>query len=112
SSRRRHTRSKRDWSSDVCSSDLKFLEEACKKQASDIHFYPSHDEDHVDIFYRLLGKRVYIRSIKKKLYAIILAYLKYSAHMDISEKRKPQSGKMHYTTENKELYALRLSTLQ
>src|SRR5699024_12055695 len=24
SSRRRHTRSKRDWSSDVCSSDLKF----------------------------------------------------------------------------------------
>src|SRR5207249_6684802 len=26
SSRRRHTRSKRDWSSDVCSSDLKELE--------------------------------------------------------------------------------------
>src|SRR5699024_11812754 len=26
SSRRRHTRSKRDWSSDVCSSDLSFLE--------------------------------------------------------------------------------------
>src|SRR5207249_8423893 len=25
SSRRRHTRSKRDWSSDVCSSDLRFL---------------------------------------------------------------------------------------
>src|SRR5699024_11632090 len=27
SSRRRHTRSKRDWSSDVCSSDLEFLKE-------------------------------------------------------------------------------------
>src|SRR5699024_12002484 len=25
SSRRRHTRSKRDWSSDVCSSDLRFM---------------------------------------------------------------------------------------
>src|SRR5699024_12292443 len=25
SSRRRHTRSKRDWSSDVCSSDLKYV---------------------------------------------------------------------------------------
>src|SRR5699024_11892750 len=25
SSRRRHTRSKRDWSSDVCSSDLRFI---------------------------------------------------------------------------------------
>src|SRR5699024_11617000 len=30
SSRRRHTRSKRDWSSDVCSSDLSFLQ--IKKQ--------------------------------------------------------------------------------
>ena len=29
SSRRRHTRSKRDWSSDVCSSDLEL--ETCKK---------------------------------------------------------------------------------
>src|SRR5207249_8028672 len=27
SSRRRHTRSKRDWSSDVCSSDLRFIDE-------------------------------------------------------------------------------------
>src|SRR5699024_11941302 len=27
SSRRRHTRSKRDWSSDVCSSDLELLEQ-------------------------------------------------------------------------------------
>src|SRR5207249_6245812 len=28
SSRRRHTRSKRDWSSDVCSSDLRFIDVA------------------------------------------------------------------------------------
>src|SRR5207249_6103328 len=30
SSRGRHTRSKRDWSSDVCSSDLKKLLELCR----------------------------------------------------------------------------------
>src|SRR5699024_11355858 len=30
SSRRRHTRSKRDWSSDVCSSDLQHYERACR----------------------------------------------------------------------------------
>src|SRR5699024_11237891 len=30
SSRRRHTRSKRDWSSDVCSSDLKYS--SCQKE--------------------------------------------------------------------------------
>src|SRR5699024_12167062 len=33
SSRRRHTRSKRDWSSDVCSSDLSELEAIIKKRA-------------------------------------------------------------------------------
>src|SRR5699024_12218293 len=32
SSRRRHTRSKRDWSSDVCSSDLEF-KQAIKRRA-------------------------------------------------------------------------------
>src|SRR5699024_11301495 len=31
SSRRRHTRSKRDWSSDVCSSDLEAMEEAASE---------------------------------------------------------------------------------
>src|SRR5699024_11515426 len=31
SSRRRHTRSKRDWSSDVCSSDLNYMAEKGKK---------------------------------------------------------------------------------
>src|SRR5699024_11745183 len=34
SSRRRHTRSKRDWSSDVCSSDLEYL--AGKAEAGDV----------------------------------------------------------------------------
>src|SRR5699024_11607506 len=33
SSRRRHTRSKRDWSSDVCSSDLYQIYEAAKQLA-------------------------------------------------------------------------------
>src|SRR5699024_11223720 len=31
SSRRRHTRSKRDWSSDVCSSDLEFISDIPKR---------------------------------------------------------------------------------
>src|SRR5699024_11444093 len=37
SSRRRHTRSKRDWSSDVCSSDLtmsKYIKEATLEEAT------------------------------------------------------------------------------
>src|SRR5699024_11361302 len=34
---RRHTRSKRDWSSDVCSSDLNADEKSIKGIAKDIH---------------------------------------------------------------------------
>src|SRR5207249_8626801 len=34
SSRRRHTRSKRDWSSDVCSSDLRWLHTAVGHQCA------------------------------------------------------------------------------
>src|SRR5699024_8592952 len=36
SSRRRHTRSKRDWSSDVCSSDLPTLEESVGVDAGEL----------------------------------------------------------------------------
>src|SRR5699024_11963649 len=35
SSRRRHTRSKRDWSSDVCSSDLNDIEKISSKDVPD-----------------------------------------------------------------------------
>src|SRR5699024_11458763 len=37
SSRRRHTRSKRDWSSDVCSSDLLYLEVVAGKSENASH---------------------------------------------------------------------------
>src|SRR5699024_8357886 len=42
--RRRHTRSKRDWSSDVCSSDLPFPEEMNRQLTgvmADLHFAPT-----------------------------------------------------------------------
>src|SRR5699024_278500 len=43
SSRRRHTRSKRDWSSDVCSSDLEHDDEAHEHEA---HEHEAHEHDH------------------------------------------------------------------
>src|SRR5437868_12298345 len=50
SSRRRHTRSKRDWSSDVCSSDLSFerlrgREPAADRQGIDDDAEEGHCED-------------------------------------------------------------------
>src|SRR5699024_11390828 len=46
SSRRRHTRSKRDWSSDVCSSDLfdgSSIEGFVRIEESDMYLYPDLD---------------------------------------------------------------------
>src|SRR5699024_11321694 len=45
SSRRRHTRSKRDWSSDVCSSDLEVLNIIEKEKISCVYLVPTiiHD---------------------------------------------------------------------
>src|SRR5699024_11953603 len=51
SSRRRHTRSKRDWSSDVCSSDLYQPSEENKTLINKItHLESSNHSDNPDLF--------------------------------------------------------------
>src|SRR3712207_8328782 len=45
SSRRRHTRYWRDWSSDVCSSDLGYLEDFMRVQESFLRHYAEHPEE-------------------------------------------------------------------
>lgn len=86
------------------------LEDAFRKNASDIHFHPLPDLDYVSIFFRLVGERVYIRDIRKSFYQILLSYFKFSANMDIGETRLPQDGMIRWKTKN-DLYQLRLSTL-
>src|SRR5699024_10375839 len=134
--RRRHTRSKRDWSSDVCSYDLcynfykyllrkggerlhnttatfvdRLLEKACKEDASDIHFYPLTDKGQINIYFRLLGNHTYIKTINAELYQVLLTYIKFSSNMDNGEIRRPQNGTISFKSKQKKKYSLRLSTL-
>src|SRR5699024_3175942 len=44
SSRRRHTRSKRDWSSDVCSSDLLHSSVGIKQEGSELQIVPDLEQ--------------------------------------------------------------------
>src|SRR5699024_11719244 len=60
SSRRRHTRSKRDWSSDVCSSDLSGCE--CSGEFIQ-HLYSLPENDASDI----LSKSNILKKLTKKL---------------------------------------------
>ncbi|RKQ37779.1 competence type IV pilus ATPase ComGA [Oceanobacillus halophilus] len=81
---------------------------AIEQRASDIHFYPFATQ--TDIYFRILGKRIFFKKISTNQYQFLLTYFKFSSGMDIGESRKPQNGSMtHY--ENQSLFSLRLSTL-
>ncbi|MFD1066245.1 competence type IV pilus ATPase ComGA [Oceanobacillus locisalsi] len=84
------------------------FQSAAEQQASDIHFYPYEKE--TEIYFRVHGKRTFIRTILTKQYQLLRTYFKFSANMDIGESRKPQAGIMSWRFGKKE-YALRISTL-
>src|SRR5699024_11933562 len=61
SSRRRHTRSKRDWSSDVCSSDLCHHRKKKTRILCSHHFAIHRNwHRHVDVFHRRLDDSQYM----------------------------------------------------
>src|SRR5699024_11420554 len=67
SSRRRHTRSKRDWSSDVCSSDLEDLESAGISgliQSMDSYDAERNIKFNTYVYYRIRGNIIdYLRKV-------------------------------------------------
>src|SRR5699024_11355812 len=56
SSRRRHTRSKRDWSSDVCSSDLILIR--ISAEIAGVRLFSVNDEHRAADFIRILQDRL------------------------------------------------------
>ncbi|MFC4022805.1 competence type IV pilus ATPase ComGA [Oceanobacillus longus] len=76
--------------------------------ASDIHFYPF--QDHTDIYFRILGKRIFHKRIRMEQYQLLLTYYKFISGMDIGESRKPQNGTIAHKSDSK-LFSLRISTL-
>lgn len=86
------------------------LKDSFEQNASDIHFYPLPNSEVVAIFYRQLGKRIYIREITRAFYNILITYFKFTANMDIGDTRRPQNGMITWETKDN-VYQLRLSTL-
>lgn len=76
--------------------------------ASDLYIEPS--EKHYEIQFRKYGKLIPVCKLPIDLGDRIVSYLKFRASLDISEKRKPQSGafQQHFLDR---LYAFRISTL-
>lgn len=84
------------------------IQEAISLRASDIHIEPF--EDRVRVRYRIDGVLVERDSPPRRLLAPMISRLKIMGNIDISEKRRPQDGRIKMTTKNRH-FDLRVSLL-
>ncbi|WP_431029829.1 competence type IV pilus ATPase ComGA [Lysinibacillus sp. LZ02] len=81
---------------------------ACHFGASDIHLVPTKEQ--YSILLRKFGKLIEMGTLPDEMGMRVISYLKYLSSLDISEKRKPQSGAFQKEIEHS-MYAFRISTL-
>lgn len=84
------------------------IEQAVRQRASDIHIEPF--EYNVRIRYRVDGSLREIDTYDKSIFQAMTARLKIMSGMDISEKRKPQDGRITIDVDRRE-YDIRVSNL-
>lgn len=84
------------------------IEQAARQRASDIHIEPF--EKSIRVRYRVDGVLREVIEYDKSLLGAITARLKIMSGMDISEKRKPQDGRITIIVDNRE-YDIRVSNL-
>lgn len=84
------------------------IEQAVRQRASDIHIEPS--EKTVRIRYRVDGILYETIQYDITIFSAIISRLKIIGGMDISEKRKPQDGRITHTVDRLE-YDIRVSSL-
>ncbi len=86
----------------------KILSSAVSEGASDIHVQPEPDE--VRIRYRVDGVLHDSMTLPKRLHPPIIARIKVMAEMDITEKRRPQDGRISLSIDGRP-FDFRVSTL-
>ncbi|OOM09215.1 putative type II secretion system protein E [Clostridium saccharobutylicum] len=81
---------------------------AIKSKASDIHFEPH--KTYVDIRYRINGSLILVHKMDIREYVTLVSKIKLNSNMDITEKRRPQDGKIIVNYNNAK-YDLRVSSI-
>lgn len=89
----------------------KIIEEAYKMGASDIHIEPYGNLQDAEIRYRIDGNCIDTLRIPKSNAKAVIARTKVLADLDISERRKPQDGKIRFTTTTADKVELRVATV-
>lgn len=84
------------------------IDEAVKSRASDIHIEPLPGK--VRIRYRIDGVCQEVHSIKKRIHEALISRIKILSNIDITEKRKPQDGRISSEVGEKPI-DIRVSTI-
>ncbi|MBM9606645.1 GspE/PulE family protein [Desulfopila inferna] len=89
----------------------KIIEEAYNLGASDIHIEPYGNIQDAEVRFRVDGNCIDTLRIPKSNAKSIIARIKVMADLNISERRKPQDGKIKFTTTQAENIELRVATV-
>ncbi|WP_136805535.1 GspE/PulE family protein [Desulfosediminicola flagellatus] len=89
----------------------KLIEDAYYAGASDIHIEPYGDAQDSEVRYRIDGQCNEILRIPKDNVISVVSRIKVLADLDISVKRKPQDGKIKFTTTRADNIELRVATI-
>lgn len=84
------------------------LSQALTFGASDIQIVPNHEQ--YEIYFKRFNERIFVQHLIADFAERIISYFKFQSSLDISEKRKPQSGAFHKTL-YQQIFAFRISTL-
>lgn len=87
---------------------IQLLQKAIAFGASDLHLMPTANQ--YGIFFRKYGQLKSVGQLPQDIGDRMISYLKFLSSLDISEKRKPQSGSFEQTFNNQHI-SFRVSTL-
>ena len=89
----------------------KIIEDAYYQMASDIHIEPYGYQRDAVVRYRIDGRCEQALTVPSAYIRSVVSRIKVLAKMDISEKRKPQDGKIRFRTTNNKVVELRIATI-
>ena len=89
----------------------KIIEDAYHQMASDIHIEPYGFSKEAVVRYRIDGRCQQALNVPSAYIRSVVSRIKVLAKMDISEKRKPQDGKIRFKATNNKIVELRVATL-
>jgi len=89
----------------------KIIEDAHYQMASDIHIEPYGYQRDAVVRYRIDGRCQQALTVPSAYIRSVVSRIKVLARMDISEKRRPQDGKIRFRTTNNKIIELRVATI-